>query len=112
MFTSCVDEEVESQIITSFTSDQYPLRLVVATVAFGMGLDCPDVRQVIHLGAPDETESYIQETGLGGKDEKPSLALLFVIKRTSQFCDKSMKNYLDNTRRSVVHWTRALTALG
>ena len=96
MFTSCVDEEVKSQIITSFTSDQYPLRLEVATVAFGMGLDCPDVRQVIHLGAPDDTESYIQETGWGGRDGKPSLALLFVIKRTRQFCDKSMKNYLDN----------------
>ena len=62
MFTSCVDEEVKSQIITSFTSDQYPLRLVVATVAFGMGLDCPDVRQVIHLGAPDDTESYTVKT--------------------------------------------------
>ena len=96
MFASCVDEEVKSQIITSFTSDQYPLRLVVTTVAFGMGLDCPGVRQVIHLGAPDDTESYIQETGRGGRDGKPSLALLFVIKRTRQFCDKSMKNYLDN----------------
>jgi len=41
MFTSCVDEEVKSQIIISFTSDGYPLRLVIATVAFGMGLDCP-----------------------------------------------------------------------
>ena len=42
------------------------------------------------------TLNPIQETGLGGRDGKPSLALLFVIKRTRQFCDKSMKNYIDN----------------
>ena len=76
MFTSCVDEEVKSQIITSFTSDQYPLRLVVATVAFGMGLDCPYVRQVIHLGAPDDTESYTGDwTGRKGWEAFIGIAL-------------------------------------
>ena len=41
----------------------------------------------------------------GGRDGKPSLALLFVIKRTRQFCDKSMKNYLDNnivSRKDII----------
>ena len=36
-------------------------RVVVATVAFGMGVDCPNVRQIIHLGVPDDVSSYIQE---------------------------------------------------
>ncbi len=51
MFTSCTDQEVKSQIVSSF-STKSPLRIVYATVAFGMGVDCPDVRQVIHFGAP------------------------------------------------------------
>jgi len=34
---------------------------VIATVPFGMGMDCPDVRQDIHLGAPEDLEAYIQE---------------------------------------------------
>ncbi len=46
-----------------------------------MGLDCSDVRQVIHLGASEDLESYIQESGRGGRDGKPSLALLFDIAR-------------------------------
>ena len=57
MFTSCTDAEVKTQIISSFTSKKAPLRIVCATVAFGMGIDCPDVRQVIHLGVPEDTES-------------------------------------------------------
>ena len=49
MFTSCTDPEVKSQIIQSFTSKEAPLRIVCATIAFGMGVDCHDVREVIHL---------------------------------------------------------------
>ena len=85
MYTSCVDVEVKSQIILSFSFDIYPLRIIFATVAFGMGLDCSDVRQIIHLGAPDDLESYIQETGRGGRDGKPSLALLLPVNRTKGF---------------------------
>lgn len=40
-----------TQIIISFTSDSYPLRIIFATVAFGMGLNCPAVS---HFGAPDD----------------------------------------------------------
>ena len=64
--------DLKVQIISLFTSE-LPL-IVCATVAFGMGLDCTDVRQVIHVGAPDDVESYIPETGRGGRDGNLSLA--------------------------------------
>ena len=85
MFLSVTDPEHKDGIIHRFTTGSQ-LRVVIATVAFGMGVDCLDIRQVIHVGLPDDMETYVQETGRTGRDGKPSIALLLNTKQGSQAC--------------------------
>ena len=60
VYTQCTHDSVKKKIITQFTKES-PLRVVIATIAFGMGINCPDVRHVIHWGVPDDAETCARE---------------------------------------------------
>ena len=79
MYTHCTHETVKDQILAQFTSSS-SLRVVIATIAFGMGINCPDVRQIIHWVIPDDAKMYMQQTGRAVRYGKLSCALLLYTK--------------------------------
>ena len=78
------------------------IKVIVATNAFGMGIDKPDVRMVIHMDLPDSLEAYFQEAGRAGRDLKPSEAFLLV-------SESDIKQLKDNLQQSYPELDRIKT---
>ena len=95
MYTRVLTNEKKSQVMESFSSASGKLRLIIATTAFGMGVDCPDITRIIHWGSPETVEEYIQETGRAARNGNPATATLYTSK-SSRFASDTMKRYIKN----------------
>ena len=99
MYTSLTNQSVKEDIVKNFSVSHSPLRVVICTVAYGMGVDCSNVQQIIHWGPPETIEAYIQESGRAGRDDKHACALLLLSKKDSlkKYLHPDMVMYCKNT---------------
>ena len=98
MFSACTQPDVKEEIIRSFSIPNSQLRVVIATIAFGMGIDCSNVRRIMHWGASDDVEQYLQESGRAGRDHLLAHAILYhkVPDVVTRDLSEDMKEYCIN----------------
>lgn len=93
-------------VLDDFIKDR--LKIIVATVAFGMGIDKPDVRCVIHYGASKNIESYYQEVGRAGRDGLLSKAITFHDKSDFGLHEYFLKENREHQSETVIKHLREI----
>ena len=113
IFTGTTDDDERDKILLGWKNQEYDI--VVATSAFGIGVDKPDVRSVIHACCPENLSRFYQEVGRGGRDGLPSISLFLPYQnKDSKNTDVRralglVKSRVLTTETSVVRWNGMLS---
>lgn len=92
MFHAGSPQSVKDHVISNMTATKSHLCVLIATTAFGMRVNCKEVRRVIHFGPSKKLEHYVQESGRAGSDGKSSTCTILYNGLLGAYCEKDMKN--------------------
>ena len=101
MYHAGTPEIVKQHILNDITNNLGNIKVVVCTIAFGMGVNCHGVHRVVHFGPSKCIESYLQECGRGGRDNENCYCHLLYNGFLQTHCDIDIKQYIraDDCRR-------------
>lgn len=104
MFHAGTAPSVKDHIVKQLSSAGSHLRVLVCTIAVGMGINCKDVNRVVHFGPSKSVESYLQECGRGGRDGSESHNFLLYNGFMLSKCENDIKElvYTEKCRRETI----------
>ncbi|KAK3726853.1 hypothetical protein QZH41_001598 [Actinostola sp. cb2023] len=97
MYHARIDEQNKEEILSSFSQEDGCIRVLIATIAYGMGIDCKGVKTVIHYGPPRNLEAYLQESGRAGRSSETGCKAIILYSNVMlQHCDSDIVDYVRN----------------
>ena len=105
VFSKSTEDFVKETILLQATIKTSTLHVLICTSAFGMGIDCVGVERIIHWVPPEDIETYIQQTGRGGREGEILYYIIHFGKGLRRHCDKQMMKYCLNNfecRRNIL----------
>jgi ATP-dependent DNA helicase RecQ len=89
----------QKRIIQNFVKEESTIRFIICTVAFGLGVNIPDIRFVVHWGACDSALQYWQEAGRAGRDGNEGKAYMYATKSSIIHINEDMKNICNGVKK-------------
>ncbi len=106
MFHARTDELNKNHILASFAHENGCIRVLIATIAYGMGIDCKAVKTIIHYGPSRNLEAYLQESGRAGRDQNSQCQAIILYNNIMiKYCDEDIVAYCRNAtecRRTMI----------
>lgn len=98
-------ENVKETVLTSMATYDGHLRVLICTIAFGMGVDAKGVRTIINFGPSRNLESYVQESGRCSRDGQPGTCIILYLGRMLSTCSQDIKDYVssEKCRRELIN---------
>ena len=98
MYHSRIDEFNRDNIVRDFSNPNGHIRVLIATIAYGMGINCQGVKSILHYGPSRNVEAYLQESGRAGRDSSDMCKALVLYSNVMlKHCDETMKEYVKNS---------------
>ena len=112
MFNSRIDELTQEHILKSMAVADGSVRVLLATIEYGMGINCKDVKVVLHYGPSYNLETYLHEIGRAGRDVSATCkAVMPYSSLMMKYCEDEIKTYVHQNAGGKCCWKDLMLTL-